>query len=395
MTVSSGPLSGVRVVEVANFIAGPYAGQLLADLGADVVKVEAPETGDPFRAFVGGTYSPQFLGYNRNKRSIEADIRSKEGQDVVNALVKRSDVFLENFRPGVMKRFGLDYESLKIIRPEIIYCSVSGFGQDGPAVDRPVYDTVGQALGGLLSQLIDVDRPRIIGPAFTDGLAGITAAYGILAALHARNGSGVGQYVDVSMFAATTAFLSSEVTRYFSTGDPGGPRRRPSISQSYAFTCEDGLVITAHLSSPTKFWEAFVAAIERPDLLTDPRFSTREGRIDNFEELHEELGPVFRSRTLAEWRERFMSFDVPHAQVNSIGDVFNEPQAQHLGLELRLQHPTEGEVVTVAPPVRFSGTPLEGLNAPPSLGEHTQAVLGELELAKARQGDSRIEGDPR
>ncbi|EQD54566.1 CoA-transferase family III, partial [mine drainage metagenome] len=158
-------------------------------------------------------------GYNRNKRSIEADIRSEAGQEIVRGLVERSDVLVENFRPGVMKHFCLDYPTLSRLRPEIIYCSLSGFGQDGPAANRPVYDTVGQALGGLLSQLIDVEHPRIIGPAFTDGLAGLTAAYGILAALHARDRSGIGQYVDVSMFASTIAFLSSEVTRYYCTGD--------------------------------------------------------------------------------------------------------------------------------------------------------------------------------
>ncbi len=389
MTDSSGPLSGVRVIEVANFIAGPYAGQLLADLGADVVKVETPGVGDPFRAFAGGTYSPEFLGYNRNKRSVEADIRLEEGQSLVKALVGRSDVFLENFRPGVMKRFGLDYESLSSIRPQIIYCSVSGFGQDGPAAARPVYDTVGQALGGLLSQLIDVDHPRITGPAFTDGLAGMTAAYAILAAMHARDVKGVGQYVDVSMLASTTAFLSSEVTRYYCTGDLGGPRRRPSISQSYAFTCRDGLVITAHLSSPVKFWEGFVAAVEMPDLLNDWRFSTRESRIENFELLHELLAPVFRRRTLAEWRERFMTCDVPHAQVNSLRDVFLEPQAKHLGLELHLLHPTEGEVVTVAPPARFSRTPWGELKAPPTLGQHTREILAELGLPDEPSGESR------
>ena len=393
MADNKGPLAGVRVVEVANFIAGPYAGQLLADLGADVVKVEMPGEGDPFRAFNGGTYSPQFVGYNRNKRSIETDIRSKEGQEIVKALVRRSDVLVENFRPGVMKRFGLDYPALNLLRPELIYCSVSGFGQDGPDADRPVYDTVGQALGGLLSQLIDIDRPRIVGPAFTDGLAGLTASYAILAALHARDRNGVGQYVDVSMFASTIAFLSSEVTRYFATGDLGGPRRRPSISQSYAFTCREGQVITVHLSSPVKFWNAFTKAVERNDLRDDSRFSTRENRIENFEELHETLAPVFRARSIDEWRERFVAFDVPHAQVNSLGEVFLEPQAQHLGLELRLQHPSEGEVVTVAPPVRFSGTPVGGLSAPPRLGQHTEDVLRELGILPENEQSSAPEGN--
>ncbi|TAN26587.1 MAG: CoA transferase [Actinomycetota bacterium] len=383
----------MKVVEIASFIAGPYAGQLLADLGADVVKVEPPGKGDPFRAFAGQNYSPNFVGYNRNKRSIEADIRSEAGQEIVRGLVQRSDVLVENFRPGVMRRFGLDYPAMRRLRPQIIYCSVSGFGQDGPSAGRPVYDTVGQALGGLLSQLIDPEHPRIIGPAFTDGLAGLTAAYGILAAIHARDLSGVGQHVDVSMFASTIAFLSSEVARYYRTGELGGPRSRPSISQSYAFTCRDGRVITVHLSSPLKFWQAFVAAIDRPDLLDDPRFDTREGRIHNFEELHELLAPLFRTRDLDDWRRSFSAFDVPHAQVNTIQDVFLEPQARHLGLELRMKHPSEGEVVTVAPPVIFSDTPVANLSPPPSLGEHTREVLGELGFTLADPHESQKEGN--
>lgn len=382
-TSQHGPLHGVRVVEIASFIAGPYAGQLLADLGADVVKVESPSGGDPFRTFARGTYAPHFLAYNRNKRSVALDLRSGEGSEAVRRLLERADVLVENSRPGVMERLGLGYDAVRAWNPRIVYCSVSGFGKDGPAADRPVYDTVAQALGGMLSQHLDPERPRITGPAHSDGIAGLTAAYAVLAALVARGPHGDGQHVDVSMFAATAAFLTSEAALWHSTGDPGGPYRRPSLSQSYAFTCSDERIITVHLSSPTKFWEAFVAAVDRPDLLTDPRFATRMARVEHFEDLHVVLAPVFRSRPIDAWREAFMRHDVPHAQVNSVGDVFAEPQARHLSMGMRLQHPTEGEVVTVAPPVRFSRTPWQDLSAPPTLGEDTDDVLAELGLSPA------------
>jgi crotonobetainyl-CoA:carnitine CoA-transferase CaiB-like acyl-CoA transferase len=380
----------VRVVEFASFIAGPYAGQLLADLGAEVVKVEHPDGGDPFRAFAGGGYGPHFLAYNRNKRSVVLDVRTEDGQRVVRRLLADADVLVENSRPGVMARLGLGYDTVHSWNERLIYCSVSGFGQDGPAAHRPVYDTVGQALGGMLGQNLEPERPRVIGPAMADGIAGLTAAYAVLAGLHARDRLGIGQHVDVSMFAAVAAFLSSEASLWHHTGDRGGPRRRPSMSQSYAFACADGRVMTVHLSSPPKFWKGLAAAVDRPDLLEDPRFSSREARVENFEELHDLLAGEFARRPCVEWEHRLGEHDVPHAHVNAIDEVFGEPQARHLGLELRLQHPSEGEVVTVAPPARFSATPWAGLHAPPVLGEDTDAVLAELGLL----GTPRRPGGP-
>jgi len=379
-TSASGPLAGVRVVELASFIAGPYAGQLLADLGADVVKVEAPDGGDPFRSFAGGAYSPHFIAYNRNKRSVLLDLRDDAGREAVRRLVSRADVLVENSRPGVMARLGLGYDAVREWNDRIVYCSVSGFGQGGPDAQRPVYDTVGQALGGLLGQTLDRDHPQVVGPAMADGIAGLTAAYAVLAALHARERSGVGQQVDVSMFAAVAAFLGSEASMWHRTGDPGGPRRRPSISQSYALGCADGRVMTLHLSSPAKFWRGLVAAVGRPELAEDPRFATRAARIEHFEELHEVLAEEFVRRSSSDWQRVLTQHDVPHARVNTIAEVFQEPQARHLGLELSLAHPSEGDVVTVAPPVRFSGTPWAGLAAPPLLGQDTDDVLAELGL---------------
>jgi crotonobetainyl-CoA:carnitine CoA-transferase CaiB-like acyl-CoA transferase len=375
-----GPLAGLRVVESASFITGPYCGQLLADLGADVIKVESPDGGDPFRSFAGSLYAPHFVAFNRNKRSLSLDLRSERGTVVMQKLLERADVFIENFRPGVMDRLGFGYERVREWNRRLIYCSISGTGRSGPYVERPSYDTVGQALSGMLSQLVEKERPRIVGPAFSDGITGLTVAYAILAALFARERTGQGQRVDVSMLEATTAFMTSEASYYFQRGDEGRPRLRPALSQAYALTCQDDRMIAIHLSSLGKFWEGLARSVERPDLLEDPRFATRLDRVEHVEELQELLGAEFRKRSRAHWLRILEANDVPHAPVYTFAEVFEDPQTRHLGLRLDLEHPTEGKVGTVAPPVRFSITPWGHLAPPPTLGQHTHDVLGELGL---------------
>jgi crotonobetainyl-CoA:carnitine CoA-transferase CaiB-like acyl-CoA transferase len=377
---SDGPLRGMRVVELATFIAGPFAARLLADLGADVIKVEQPGRGDPFRGFDGGDCSPHFVAYNVNKRSIALDARSEPGQTVMRRLLERADVFVENFRPGVMARMGLAYETVKTWNQRLIYCSISGFGQTGPYRDRPSYDGVGQGMSGLTSQLVTPDRPRIVGPAFSDCMTGMTAAYAILAACAARQRTGQGQFIDISMLASTAGCLASEISNYFQRGEPGDPRVRARASQSFALPCQDGKLITVHVSGSDKFTVGLLKAIGRLELLDDPRFANRPARVAHFDELEEIVQDEFRKRTRAEWEPILQQHDVPYAPVYNFADMFADPHVQHLGLKLETKHPKRGEFATIAPAPRFSATPWRDLRPPPLVGEHTREILAELSL---------------
>ena len=379
------------MVELATFIAGPFAGQLLADMGADVIKVEQPGTGDPFRAFAGGLYGPHFVAYNRNKRSLAVDIRSESGSLIIRPLLERADVLLENFRPGVMARAGLGYDTVREWNPRLIYCSVSGFGQSGPYRDRPSYDGVGQGLSGLAAQLLDPERPRIVGPALSDCMTGMTAANAILAAWVARQRTGRGQHVDVSMLAATAGFLASEVSMHFQNSEAGDWRTRARLSHSFAFRYADGKLLTVHCSAPVKFFEALLRATGRQDLLERAEYASRSDRIEHFDELEDALAAEFGKRPRAEWAAILEAHDVPYAPVYGLEEVFADPQVRHLGLELRQRHPTEGELGTVAPAARFSDTPWHNLQPPPTVGEHTGEILEELGLAHLRQGTGGTE----
>lgn len=376
----AGPLAGARVIEAASFITGPYAGQLLADLGADVVKVEEPRGGDPFRSWGKGLYSPHFIAYNRSKRSVTLDLKTEAGLDVLHRLAGRADVLIENFRPGVADRLGFGFQRLRELNPRLIYCSISGLGQSGPYVKRPTYDTVGQALSGLLSLLVDPVDPRPIGPAFSDGLTGLFAAYGVLAALHARAQTGQGQLVDTSMLAATMTFLPETFGRYFELGEVAGPYTRPKVAQVYAFRCADGHSLAIHLSSPPKFWQGLAAVVGRHDMVADPRFAKREARVDHYDLIRDQLAPIFLTRTRAEWLERLEAADVPVAPINTVDQVLEDPQVRHLGLEQVAQHPTEGAVRMLGFPVRFDTTVLDPSAAAPTLGEHNDAIFAELGL---------------
>jgi len=371
-------LSGVRVVEQGTFITGPACGMLLGDLGADVVKVEQPGTGDPFRSFKGGLYSPHYQTYNRNKRSITLDPKDAADREVLDRLVADADVYIQNFRPGVAAKLGVGEARLRALNPRLVYCSISGFGATGPAAARPAYDTVAQAASGFLKLLINPENPRVVGPAIADALTGFYAAYGILGALVERGRTGEGRTVEVSMLEAMAHFNLDAFTHFLQEGEVMGPYSRPRVSQSYVLECGDGKWIALHMSSPPKFWGGLAKAIEQPDLFADPRFATREARIEHQEELIELLGERFRQRPRDEWCARLQALDVPNAPMYDTSEALVDPQALHLQLQTSAVHPTMGLFRTVRSPVSFDGERALAVRPPPVLGEHNDEIRNEL-----------------
>lgn len=374
----AGALEGIRVVEFANYVSGPYAGMLLADLGADVIKVEEPGKGDPFRGWGRVEYSPTFGSVNRNKQSIVLDLKSVEGKTSARELVATADVLIENFRTGAMERLGLGYDDLKAGNPGLIYCAITGFGSSGPYAKRPGYDTVGQAMSGLLSLLTDLDNPNPMGISLSDHLSGMVATQGILAALVARGRTGRGQRVDTSLLEATLSFCGENAANYFENGKTPSRATRTHRAQVYAFVAGDGKPLVIHLSSPAKFWEGLVAVVDKPEWLADPRFATKETRGRNYAALHAALSAVFRTDTRAAWLARLLAADVPSAPLNNFDDVFADPQVKHLEMRVDVPHRTLGKVSLLRNGLRMSETPPSIRSASPELGEHTAQVLAEL-----------------
>ncbi len=363
-----GVLSGIRVVEQGTFITGPCAGMMLADLGADVIKVESPE-GDPYRSYQGDHYSPHFQAYNRNKRSIAFDLKDPAERNLFDGLLGEADVFIQNFRPGTAARLGAGSERLLALNPRLIYASISGFGSSGPYAERPSYDSVAQALSGFLSVVVDSSRPRFLGPALADAITGIYAAYGVLGALVQRGRTAKGCLVEVSMLEAMAHFAVEPFAAFFALGKTPTSSDRPRLAQAYILRTADGRLIALHLSSLEKFWEGLVAALDAPELAADVRFSKRLERIANYESLNAALDQRFSQHDLAYWTERLGRHDVPYAPINSIDEVVHDPQVQHLGLIVPVQS-AQGGVQAVRPPVQFSGMRQASVRAAPLLNEH-------------------------
>jgi crotonobetainyl-CoA:carnitine CoA-transferase CaiB-like acyl-CoA transferase len=373
-------LAGVKVVEFANYVAGPYAGALLADLGAEVVKVEVPPRGDPYRGWANGNYSSMFCSLNRSKRSILADLKTERGLEVARSLIAGADVLVENSRPGAMARLGLGYEQVQSVNPRLVYCSITGFGLSGPDHDRPGYDTVGQATSGLMSLLTDLDDPQPMGISISDHLAGLFAAYGVLAALAARSRTGLGQLVDTSLLQSSTSFLAENMARYLQDGgEPPSRRTRARTAQVYAVRDEAGAPFVVHLSSPDKFWHGLLHAIGRTDLLGDERFTDRRQRIAHREDIQALLDEAFATGTRVAWLERLREADVPAAPLNTLADVVEDEQISHLGLIQEVEHPSAGRMRLLGSGVNLHGTPTR-LGPAPLVGEDTGSVLLELGL---------------
>lgn len=367
-----GVLRGIRVVEQGTFITGPCAGMMLADLGADVIKVESPE-GDPYRSYQGDHYSPHFQAYNRNKRSIAFDLKDPAERKLFDGLLGEADVFIQNFRPGTAARLGAGSERLLSINPRLIYASISGFGSSGPYAERPSYDSVAQALSGFLSVVVDSSRPRFLGPALADAITGIYAAYGVLGALVQRGQTGKGCLVEVSMLEAMAHFAVEPFAAYFALGKTPTSSDRPRLAQAYILRTADSRLIALHLSSLEKFWEGLVAALDAPELAGDIRFSKRLARIANYESLNAELDKRFAQRDLSYWTERLGRNDVPYAPINAIDEVVHDPQVEHLGLIVPVES-AHGGVRAVRPPVQFDGIRQASVRAAPLLNEHGAAI---------------------
>jgi crotonobetainyl-CoA:carnitine CoA-transferase CaiB-like acyl-CoA transferase len=382
--MTNSPLEGIRIVEQGTFITGPCAGMMLADLGADVIKVESPE-GDPYRSYQGEQYSPHFQAYNRNKRSIALDLKASSDRNLFDSLIKDADVFIQNFRPGTAARLGAGHERLHALNPRLIYTSISGFGSSGPYVNRPSYDSVAQALSGFLSVVVDTSRPRFLGPALADAITGIYAAYGVLAALVQRGRTGVGSLVEVSMLEAMAHFAVEPFAAFFALGSTPTSSDRPRLAQAYILRTADARLIALHLSSLEKFWDGLVTALNAPELASDERFNPRTARIANYEELNEELDRRFAQRDLAHWVQELGRNDVPYAPINSIDEVIRDPQVEHLGLIVPVEAAQSG-TQAVRPPVQFGGARGMSVRAAPGLDQHGAAIRESLERDAAWPG---------
>ncbi|PWE27105.1 carnitine dehydratase [Pararhodobacter marinus] len=376
-------LKKIRVVELGTYITGPAAAMHLGDLGAEVIKVERPETGDPFRAFKGGLYSPHFQTYNRNKRSIALDTKQPEDLATLHELVATADVFIQNFRPGVAEKLGAGEDTLRALNPGLIYCAISGFGPSGPAMNRPTFDSVAQAAAGYLRLLTPPERPRVIGPAIADAVTGQYAAMAILAALVERGSTGQGRRIDISMLEAMCHFNLDSFTHYYSAGEVMGPLSRPVVSQSYTFECADGKWIAFHLSSPVKFWEGLLDATGMQALGEDPRFAERLSRIEHQDELIDAFAPVFARETRDEWCARLEAAGVPYSPAYDSDEALEDPQARHLGIKVAVPGVMADTFTTVRPPYNFDGEAETDLTAPPLLDADGEAIRRELKTRSA------------
>ena len=393
------PLEGIKVLDLTRVLAGPYATMLLCDLGAEVIKIEQPGTGDESRNFgpFKNGFSLYFMSVNRGKRSITLNLKTQRGREIFLQLVKQCDVVVENFRPGTMQKLGLDYDTLKAVSPSLIYAACSGFGQTGPSAQQGAYDMIIQGMGGIMSitgEPPSPDEKRApvrVGTSISDITAALFTTIGILSALHHRHQTGRGQLVDVAMLDSLVAVLENAVVRYFATGEVPQPlgSRHPAITPFEAFASADGYVIIA-IGNDT-LWEKFCEHVGRRELISDARFRTNADRTANHSELFPILSGILRQRTTDAWIDALEKIGVPCGPINAMDKVVNHPQVQAREMITQVVHQITGPVEVPGMPIKLSETP-GSVNAPaPSLGEHTTAVLTELlgmrrdEVEKLRQ----------
>jgi len=386
----AGPLSHLRVLDLSRVLAGPWAAQNLADLGAEVIKVERPGAGDDTRSWgppwmkdsAGNdtTESAYFLSVNRNKKSLTLDIAKPEGQKIARELADKCQVLIENYKVGTLKRYGLAYETLKQTNPSLIYCSVTGFGQDGPYAPRPGYDFIFQGMGGLMSITGERDGqpgagPQKVGIAITDVLTGMYASVAILAAITHRERTGQGQFIDSALLDTIVAFNANQIVPYFTSGKI--PLRwgnaHPQVVPYEVFPAADGHIILA-IGNDSQF-TSFCQAAGCPELAQEPRFKTMSQRIVHRGELTPLISEVMRTRSKAEWIAMLEAANVPCGPINNMKEVFEDPQVLHRKLRVDIPHPLGGAAPVVASPLRLSATPVDYRLAPPTLGQHNEEIL--------------------
>ena len=385
----SGPLEGIRVIDLTRILAGPFSTMLMADMGADIIKVEQPGAGDPARGngpFLSPDgaesseqqFSTYFMSINRGKRSIAIDLSKPKGREVLLKLTETADVLIENFRPGTMQKLGLDYEVVKARNPRIVMCSVSGFGQSGPYAHRPALDVIVQGMGGMLSITGEPGRgPVRPGASIGDITSALFATIAIQSALLERHNSGEGQYIDISMLDCQVAIMENAFMRYFTLGQT--PQRigtrHPSSTPFQAFQTADGHVVVAIMGGSTDQWPLFCAAIDHVELIDDERYTTGWSRTQHYDELIPVIEEVMRQKTTSEWVELLSDMGVPVGPVQDIAEVANDPQVNHREMFVELPHPVLGQVKFTGNPIKMSRTPSGPRRVPPQLGEQTSEVL--------------------
>jgi len=386
MEVIVRPLEEIRILDITRALAGPYCTMMLGDLGADVIKVERPGEGDGSRGwgppFVGEPYGPYpgesayFLSTNRNKRSITVNLKSDEGQEIIQRLVKVSDVMVENYRTGVLDKMGMGYEDMRALNPRLVYCSISGYGRNGPYAERPGYDAILQAEGGMMSIIGPVEGPPYrVGIPIIDINTGMFATTAILAALRARDITGEGQLIDISLLDAHVALLTNVASNYLIGKED--PRRygnaHPNVIPYEAFQAQDGWFVLG--AGTERQWGLLCEVIGRPELKNDPRFETNSQRLINREALIEILSEILLTRDADDWLVALRKAGLPCGPINTISDVFKHPQAEARNLIIETEHPTAGTVQLTGFPYKLSQTPAEVHHPPPLLGEHTKEIL--------------------
>ncbi len=396
-----GALSGIRVLDLSRILAGPFATQMLADLGAEVIKVERPGTGDdtrgwgpPFLTGKDGTLagdSTYFLCCNRGKKSVTVDIARSEGQDIVRQLAAQADVLTENYKVGDLARYGLDYATLAGLNPRLVYCSITGYGQTGPYAQRPGYDPIAQAMGGMMSVTGERDgRPQRVGVAVVDVLTATYAAIAILAALRHRDATGEGQHIDMALLDVQVSAMINIAQAYLSASVVAtrNGNEHPSVTPSQSFECSDGLIMLAAANDGQ--FVRLCRALGLPDLPGDGRFSSNAARVRNRDTLTQLLQRAFSAHTVGHWVDRLVQAGVPCGPVNDIAQVFDDPQVCDRGMQMAIDHPMAGTLQLVASPLRLSASPVQYQAAPPLLGQHTDEVLGRLlKLTQAQIGALR------